>query len=182
MKKLFKFKYPKLTILVSLIVFAYAIFKNPLVGSFFQNLGDLSYLGIFIGGLLFSFGFTTPFAIGIFLTSSPSNILIASLLGGFGAMLSDLFIYKIIKITFMDEFNKLKKTPYFKEIEKETNAIPRRIKHYLLYAFAGIIIASPLPDEIGVSMLAGLSHVKLISLGIISFIFNTLGVFILLSI
>ena len=50
-----------------------------------------------------------------------------------------------------------------------------------MYAFVGILIASPLPDEIGVIMLAGLTKINFKILAIISFILNTLGILIILS-
>ena len=62
-----------------------------------------------------------------------------------------------------------------KKLNHLTLTIGKRTKHYLLYAFAGLVIASPLPDEIGVSLL-GISKIKLYKFIIISFIFNTIGV------
>ena len=115
--------------------------------------------------------------------SNPSNILLASLLGGFGALIADLTIYKLIKFSFMDEFERLEKTKPMKEIDylmkKEFST---KFRAHLLYAFAGLIIASPLPDELGVTMLAGLSHIKGYIIGIISLIANTIGIYIILSI
>ncbi|MEK6927679.1 MAG: hypothetical protein AABX11_04565 [Nanoarchaeota archaeon] len=183
MHRLFKFKYPKITLLIVISIAAYFLFNLPEVSEFFLKLNGLSYLGIFIAGLLFSFGFTTPLAIGIFIVSAPENILLAAIIGGFGAMLSDITIFKIIRFSFMDEFNRLEKTHPAKiinaEIKKE---IPKKIRNYLLYFLAGLIIASPLPDEVGVTMLAGLSHIKTIYLAIIGLIFNTLGIFVMLLI
>lgn len=158
------------------------IFSNPKMIAFFSNLNNLGYVVIFIAGLLFSFGFTTPFAIGILLNSSHQSLIFAGIIGGFGAMLSDLFIYKVIKISFIDEFNKLKKEKEMKIIRKSFDRFSGRFKSYLLYILAGLIIASPMPDEIGVSMLAGLAHIKIETLALISFVFNTVGIMILLSI
>ena len=177
MKKLFKFRYPKIFLLIISIIFAYYLFRNPMIEQYFSHLGDLSYIGIFAAGLLFSFGFTTPIAIGLFLTLNPPNIILASVLGGFGALLSDIFIFKIIKISFLDEFYRLEKTPVIKNINRMLkNSINAKIKNYLLYVFAGFIIASPLPDELGITMLAGLSHIKIQIFIVISFIMNTLGI------
>jgi len=58
--------------------------------------------------------------------------------------------------------------------------VNEKIRIYLMYAFAGILIASPLPDEAGVTMLAGLTKISVKSLALISFILNTLGIIILL--
>ena len=183
MKHLFKFKYLKIFWLIISIIIAYIIFSNSSVNSFVNNLGNLSYLGIFIAGMLFSFGFTSPFAAGFFIILKPSSIWIASLIGGFGALICDLIIFKIIRFSFMDEFLRLEKTYLFKRINRNFEIkFGHKIKIYLMYAFAGIFIASPLPDEIGVIMLAGLSKIKAINLSIISIILNTLGIFVLLNI
>ena len=117
MKRLFKFKYQKLTILILLIMLSYFIFSNKTADIFISNLGNLNYLGAFIAGLLFSFGFTTPFAIGYFITLNSNNIFILAIIGGFGALLSDLLIYKLIKMSFMSEFYELEKTKTFKELK-----------------------------------------------------------------
>jgi len=183
MKSLFKFRYPKLFILLIAIIASYLIFSNSNISEVVKNLGTLNYLGIFLAGLLFSFGFTTPFAIGFFLTTSPENIFLAAIIGGFGALLSDFIIFRIIKVSFMDEFNSLEKTRPLKNIiDLVKHHIPTKIKIYLLYVFSGIIIASPLPDELGVTMLAGLTHIKNSVFIIISLICNTLGILIMLLI
>ena len=182
-RKLFAFRYPKLTLLLISIIGAYYLFTRPAVEAFLGNLGQLKYLGIFVAGLLFSFGFTTPFAIGIFASISPANILLASIIGSCGALLSDLCIYKMIKVSFMNEFKRLQKIPPFRAIQRTINqSLTNRLKNYLLYFLVGFIIASPLPDEIGITMLAGLTTIRTHILAFLSFIFNTLGILIILII
>jgi hypothetical protein len=105
---------------------------------------------------------------------------LSAVIGGLGALIGDLFIFNV-KFSFKDEFLILERTLVLKEVNyliKTT--LGKKIKMYLLYVFAGIIIASPLPDESGILMLAGLSHIKLKVLALISFIFNTLGILIML--
>ena len=184
MKRLFKFKYPKLSILVLAILLAYFIFSNNFVQTKINSFATgTSYLYVIIFGMFFSFGFTTPFSTGFFLTYNAQNIFISAILGGAGAVLADLTIFKLIKFSFMDEFNRLKKE---KEIIRLSNLfdlkLSHRIKIYFTYAFVGVIIASPLPDEIGVGMLAGLTKIKAWQIAIIGFVFNTLGILVLLSI
>jgi len=180
---IFKFRYPKLTLLAFSALLAYYIFTYAINQDSIQGINSLGYLGAFAAGVLFSFGFTTPFAIGIFITIGYDNIFLTAIVGGAGALLSDLLIFRIIKVSFMDEFKQLSKSPPFKVIsnliEKD---LSKKIKIYLLYAMAGIIIASPLPDEVGVSLLAGLTTIRIEKLAIISFLMNTLGIFILLMI
>lgn len=181
MKRLFKFRYPKLLALTIFSVVSYFIFSNVLVKDFIANSTNSSYFWVFIAGLLFTFGFSTPFSIGFFLVARPENIILATFIGGFGALISDLFIFKMIRFTFMDEFKRLEKTEPIKKFNKIlSHRHLSKIKNYLLFIFAGIIIASPLPDELGVSMLAGLTKINSYTLGIISFIMNSLGIFVML--
>ncbi|MEI6731974.1 MAG: hypothetical protein WCK90_04830 [archaeon] len=180
-RKLFSYRYPKLTVLLIISIITYVVFSKPIVQGFFTHLGNLSYLGILIGGILFSFGFTTPIAIGVFLVSNPSNIYLAAIIGGLGAMLSDLFILSVIRATLMDEFRLLEKTKIIKESERLFKSkIHGKIKLYLLFVFAGIIIASPLPDELGVGILAGFTRIRVWVMAIISFAFNSLGILVML--
>ncbi len=182
MKSLTKFKYPKLLLLVLSIILAYYLFSIPQVSDWFANLGSLSYIGVFIAGMLFAFGFSAAFAVGFFLTLNPSNIFIAAIIAGFGALISDLIILNFIRISFQGEFNKLKKTNTIKEISNTLNqGFLKKTKIYLMYAFAGILIASPLPDEAGVTLLAGLTKIKQSAIAIIGFILNTLGILIILA-
>jgi len=180
-KRLFKFKYPKIFCLVAAIVLAYLIFRNPSVSSFVSHLGNLSYIGVFIAGILFAFGFTAPFAAGFFITLNPHNILLVGIIGGIGALLSDLLIFSFIRVSFENEFNKLRKTKLIRSIDKTIEkSLGKKLKFYLMYVFAGFLIASPLPDEIGVIMLAGLIKIKIGILAVLSFILNTLGILVLL--
>jgi len=176
----FHFHYPKISILALLIMLAYVVFRNPYVQDFVSSLGALEYIGVFIAGIFFTFGFTAPFASGFFIVLNPSNPLFVAILGGIGAMLGDLLIFSLIRFSFIDEFKRLEKATIIKGIRNEMKLhFNHRARLYLLFALAGLIIASPLPDEAGVIMLAGLTNIKPRVMAIISFIFNTLGIFIL---
>ena len=181
--KLLKFKYPKLLGLVFAIILAYWIFSKPVVAGFFSGLNSWGYFGSFIGGLLFSFGFTSPFAAGMFITLNPKNIILAGILGGVGAMISDLLIFNFVKASFMDEFKRLERTSEMRKLGKLIDyEIGHKFKVYLMYALAGFFIASPLPDEAGVIMLAGLTKIKQARLALISWACNTIGILVLLLI
>lgn len=165
------------------IVLAYFTFDNPRVERFVNDLEDLKYLGIFIAGIFFSFGFTAPFAAGFFITSNPGNVLVAGIVGGCGALIADLIIFNFVRSSFQDEFNRLKKNNALlqsnKWIEKR---LGRKVMVYLMYVFAGFLIASPLPDEAGMVMLAGLTKIKTNMVALIGLTLNTLGIILLLLI
>lgn len=175
------YDYPKLTALVVCIILAYFLFSNSSTQTYVSHLGNYGYLGVFIAGMLFAFGFTAPFSVGFFISLNPSNIWIAGIIGGLGALMSDLIIFHTIKFSFEDEFKKLRNSKTFvrviRSIERKVN---EKIRIYLMYVFAGILIASPLPDEVGVTMLVGLTMISAKTLAPISFVLNTLGILILL--
>lgn len=188
---LFGYKYPKLTGLAIAIVLAYVIFSNPAVADFVSNIENIGYIGIFIAGMLLPLGFTAPFAVGLLVTLNVENIFIFSLIAGLGAVLSDFLIFHFIRLSFMEEIKRLEKTRIIKDVEYEVNElnglvihyhIVKHFKIYLMYVFAGFIIASPLPDEVGVSMLAGFTKIRQNIFIPMSFLLHTLGIFILLSI
>lgn len=177
---MFHFKYRKLLLLCVVSVFAYLIFRNPNVQEFVSSLGELEYLGVFIAGILFTFGFTTPLAIGFFVILNPSNPLLVAIVGGMGAVIGDLLIFSLIRFSFMDEFRRLERTRVIRMMRNEMNVhLGRKFRLYLLYALAGFVIASPLPDEVGVTMLAGFTNIKPKIIIIISFLFNSLGILIM---
>jgi hypothetical protein len=181
-KFFFKFKYPKLFLFLVCIILAYFFSLNVEFGNFFSNLGSWSYLGAFIAGLTFSFGFTSPFSAAIFLLLNPSNIFIAAIIGGLGAALGDFIIFKFIRIYFDKEFSKLKKEHVFillkLSVRKE---IPHKLWHFFLFALGGIFFALPvLPNELAVALFAGFSKMDAKEVALISFVFSALGIFLLL--
>ena len=182
MKRLFKFRYPKILILIIAIVASYFIFKSPQIMQYLPVIEKYHYIGIFISGILLVFGFTAPLAIGLFVSVNPSNIFLAAIVGGAGAAIADIALFNIIKVSFMDEFRRLEKTKIIKEIEKDADYFGEKPRHYFMYAFAGIIIASPLPDEVGIAMLSGLGKINQKVLGILAFILHTLAIYLFLNI
>ena len=179
----FKYRYPKLTLLVVSIVVAYLLFHFGIFGDLANSINGYGMLSVFIAGILFSFGFTAPFAVAFFVALNPSNILLTGVIGGLGTLLGDLFIFSIVRMSFMREFSRLEHAKMIKKAEKIFGKeFHGKFGHYLLIALAGFIIASPLPNEIGITMLAGLSKIKPFVLGIISFVLGTLGIIVLLLI
>ncbi|MCX6747146.1 MAG: hypothetical protein NTU63_03375 [Candidatus Pacearchaeota archaeon] len=177
-RKIFLFKYPKLLLFIFLIVLSYYLFSRPFISGLIGYFNKLSLFGILISGALTSLGFAAPIGIGLLSRITPQNILIAALIGGIGATIADLLIFKTIKFSFMDEFKALEKTPAIKKIEKIVKKNKSvLIRHYLMYIFVGLTFVTPLPDEFGVSMLAGLTTIKPLKLAIIGFFLHTITIF-----
>src|SRR3989344_6470177 len=182
-KRLVAFKYPKLFLLLLAIILSYYLFNRIEVSNFVLDISKDNYFSLFLAGIFLALGFSAPFSIGFFILLQPENLLLTALIGGLGAMTGDMLIFKTIKYSFIKEFKELERKKIIKKIEKIVEKNKHvLIRHYLLYIFAGIMIATPLPDEIGVSMLAGLTTIKPLKLAIISFALHTLAIFLILYI
>ncbi len=172
--------YPKFSILVLTFMITYILFSRNKFLVFSDILVSWGYLGVFLNGILFTYSFTAAPSTGVFLLlAKTQNPYMASLLGGFGALIGDLLIFRLIRVSFADEIKKLQNERIFSGINHHT---PQAIKAYALPVVAALIIASPLPDEIGVSMLAASPIVSTRLFSLISFVLNTFGILLILKI
>ncbi|MFH1072739.1 MAG: hypothetical protein V1743_04895, partial [Nanoarchaeota archaeon] len=78
-----------------------------------------------------------------------------------------------------DEIERLKKERLVKHMYTKT---PGFIKKYFIPVIGGFIIASPLPDEIGISLFAASTKISTRVFSIMSYVLNTIGIFIILAI
>ncbi|MBI2654726.1 hypothetical protein HYX02_08035 [Candidatus Woesearchaeota archaeon] len=173
-------KYPKFLLLFITFLIAYLLFYGKEYRPLHEFIFGLGYLGTFVAGILFVYGFTAAPATAVFLILAQSqNIFLASLIGGFGALVGDFFIFSFIRHSFADEvkrFSREKIVKYF------NSKFPHTFKKYLLLVVAGFVIASPLPDEIGVTMLSASKIISTKIFSIIAYSLNTAGIFVILFI
>ena len=179
-KTLSKIKYPKFLLLILTFVMAYMIFNWRNFLPIHDALSSGGYLETFLVGILFAYGFTAAPATAILLIlAKEQNILLAGFIAGFGALAGDLLIFKFIRHSFADEIEKLSKE---KMLNRASDKMPKILKKYLVPILAGFIISSPLPDEIGVSLLAASIKISTKVFSILSYILNTAGIFVILII
>lgn len=138
--------------------------------------GGNIYLGILFAGALFSSVFTTAPAIvllaGFGNTAHPA---VVGLLGGAGAVLADLLLFQFVKGRLAEDANYLLKEFHL-----------RKLRHFLkigwirwIAAFFGaIVIASPLPDELGIALL-GISRMHAFTFAPLAYIMNSLGIYLI---
>lgn len=167
-------------VIASSVVVAIIIHQLNSVELFLTSQGESFFIlsAIFVG-ILFASTFTVSIACSIFLILAQSHSpLPIALLGGFGAFLGDSLIFKFLRDDLIADFEYLERH-FGKDIAK-------RIFHSkLIFWFApivaAIVIASPIPDEIGLLMLAGIK-LKYHQFIIISYVLNTVGIFFLITI
>lgn len=171
-------KYPKTLALVGMILLAYFIFMERSFMPFKDAVSALGYVGTFILGGLYAYGFTAPPSAALFMViASEQNLWLAAMVGGLGALISDIILFKLVRHSVMEEIRMILNGKFFMRLR---SLIPIRKKHpfkMLLYTITGIfVLASPLPDEIGVSMLAVHTRISSKAFMIISYIANTVGI------
>ena len=185
MKTYIHIQYPKLLILACSFAFSYLLYDQGAFDALPSLLHGHGYISMFIAGMLFSFGFTTPFAIAMFLAMADLvNPFYGAIVGGVGAVASDTFIFEFVRFSFADELHRLKQCRLCRWVRDRIHHenIPERIRQYILWSMAGLVIASPLPDELGVTLLSGFTELKERPFMMICYAFNTLGIFAVLMI
>ena len=163
--------------IIALSLFIAGIFTHStFADSIITANSHLYVINSFIAGIFFTSVFTTaPAMIALAKLASLYPLLVVAMVGGLGAMIGDLIIFSFIKSHISEDISYLL-----------SKAKSRRIKHIFHYrfmrwslAFVGaLIIASPLPDELGLTLM-GLSRMSTLRFILISFIFNTLGILVI---
>lgn len=178
MKRHTKHHYKNIFLVCIGILAAVVLSRIEVFHSALLQLGTFGYLGAFITGMLFVSTFTAPTGILMLLILArlytPIEI---GLLAGAGAVVSDVLIFHFVRDDLANEledlytrfsgshFRHLLHTKYFR---------------WTLPVVGAIIIASPLPDELGVSLLS-ISKMKLVQFIFTSFCLHSLGIFLIVS-
>jgi hypothetical protein len=172
------FRYKNLTFLILSLIFALFLSQFEQFHSFLLQLGSYGFVGAFLAGILFVSTFTvaTGAIILIILAERLSPIEIG-IIAGLGAMVGDLIIFRFIKDNLIQEV-----LPIYNRLGgKHVSAILHtKYFSWTLPVLGALIIASPLPDEIGVSLI-GISKMKNYQFFILSFVLNAFGIFLVVS-
>lgn len=178
-KRWHRYHYKNLTYLVIGIIVSTLVFNNSYFHSFLLNLGRLKYLGAFIGGMLFVSTFTVSLG-GVILFNLIGNMnpIIIAIIAGIGAIIGNLGIFHMVrKKSLIEEVHHF--FHYFGSDRLE-HLIHSKYFSWSLPVIGALIIASPLPDELGVSLM-GISHMKTWKFIILSFVLNSIGIFLVIS-
>jgi len=172
-------KYKNLTFLLLSLVLAFIVFRNETLHGFLLHLGNYGYVGAFLAGILFVSTFTVAIGAIILLalaeTLSPIEI---GIIAGLGAVVGDFAIFRFVKDDLASEvnqiYNKIDGNHHLKKV------FHTKYFSWTLPVIGAVIIASPLPDEVGVSLM-GISKLKTYQFLLISFILNAIGIFLVVS-
>lgn len=169
--------YPHLLFLV-VIIFLFIIFVHTTQFAIFIALiKDFGFVGACIIGFFFVSSFTVVPATYMLIQLAATFGIVGTALGaGLGATLGDLLLFDFLRGRFFDELicigQRLKiRTPHL--------FLTHSARTYLYPIIGAIIIASPLPDELGIALM-GISKLKKWQFLVLTFVLNTIGIGLLL--
>lgn len=171
-------KYKNIFILFLGIVIAFLLSGLQLFTDFVIGLGSLGLIAAFIAGSLYTLSFTIPTAIVMLsiLSQTISPVELA-VVGALGAVLTDLTIFKFIRDGLVEDLK-----PLYERFGGDhiSHVFQSKYFHWTLPFIGALIIASPFPDEIGVTLM-GISKMKILEFLPISFVMNSIGIFLVVS-
>jgi len=178
MKKWRSWRYKNtFVLLVSLVAF-YWLAKTPALDSIMRQIGALGYLGAFVIGIFFVSTFTVvPAAVILFRLADTLHPVEVALLAGLGAMIGDYLIFRYMKGKVFEELLPLMRKMKISRIKILFNS---PYFAWVVPVFGAFVIASPFPDEVGVSML-GLTKIKKWQFFLLVFGLNALGILLIVS-
>lgn len=170
--------YKNTSLLLVSLVALYYLANKPTVDNIIRSVGELGYLGAFITGIFFVSTFTVaPAAVVLYHLADYLHPLEVALLAGAGAMVGDYIIFRFMKDRIFDELRPLLRL--FKKMH--VKALFKSPYFGWVLPFTGaLIIASPFPDEVGVSML-GMSKVRTWQFFLLALCLNAVGIFLIVT-
>lgn len=159
------------------IVIALLLLKSGTITMMLDSSREFGHIGSFISGMFFTSIFTTaPAIVTLGELSTRMGIFETALWAAMGAVVGDMVIFRFVKDRM--SMHLLEILPSKSGMRRFTKLMRFRFFRYLTFFAGGVIIASPLPDELGISLL-GLSRMREIHFVPLSFAFNFLGIFII---
>ncbi len=160
------------------IVIAIILSKIGIIDYIIYLFKDYYAVTAFLAGLFFTSIFTlAPASITLIHLSQGSPILGVVLWGSLGAACGDMILLFFIKDRFVVDFKKYFRPHHIKYFMKSMHF---GFMRWLSPIIGALLIASPLPDEFGITLL-GMSKIKTIILIPITFFMNILGIYLLIQ-
>jgi len=155
------------------IFLAWFLISSGALDALFSISSRAYIAAIFIAGLFFTSAFTlAPAAIFLAELAQHAPPLTVALIGALGAMCGDLMLFLFIRDRFTED---VKGVLGRKTVQRILNSFHLGFWKWLAPLLGALIIASPLPDEFGLSLL-GLSQVRIGILLPLTFVMNFLGI------
>ena len=168
-----------LVLVIFSVFIAIILAKTGVLQDLITSTQEMRFIGSFIAGIFFVSVFTVaPATVALGEIAQSNSVITVAILGGLGALIGDLIIFRFVKDRVSDHFYYLMRVS---KSERLFSIFKLKLFRWIIPFVGALIIASPLPDEIGVAML-GLSKMKNSLFILISFVLNSAGILIIVLI
>ena len=165
-----------LAVITLSIFIAIILAKTGTLEGLITSTQEMRFIGSFIAGILFVSVFTAaPATVALGEIAQSNSVIMVAVIGGMGALIGDLIIFRFVKDKLSEDLLNLIKTSKLGKFRSITGIMGLR---WVVPIIGALIIASPLPDEIGVAML-GLSKMKNSLFIPLSFVLNSIGILVI---
>jgi uncharacterized membrane protein YdjX (TVP38/TMEM64 family) len=188
LKWLFKptIRYSNIAIFIISIILSYFILTSEILKYAISKMGNFGYVGAFIGGLFYPISFTiAPSVSLLYLLGKSLNPFLIALIGGTGGTISTFIVFHVVKKSFenIELFSWLRvkiflltaRSRFLRKIKES------KFAQYIIPVIAGLIIASPLPDELAAAIMGAVKYETKKFL-LFSFLLNFLGIFLVATV
>lgn len=156
------------SIVVAIILVQVGVFQSIVLTSKTSH-----YIASFVAGLFFTSAFTiAPASVVLAHISETASPIMVAFFGAIGAMIGDYIIFSFVRDALAEDIQLLIRGPVYKKI---VWIFKFRIFRRFVPLLGALIIASPLPDELGLAMM-GLSHMSTRAMLPLTFVMNFFGV------
>lgn len=163
------------TIIASL-VFAVWFVKTDIVLSLITLSAEFSVLASFVAGLFFTSVLTTiPALVAVVEIATYVPAWEVAFFGGVGAVCGDVLVFRFVRSGLVERIMRAAIHPRVRTVGKVIASGPL---WWVAPVFGAILIASPLPDELGLFMM-GISHIRAVQFIPLVFVANMAGIFII---
>jgi hypothetical protein len=160
------------------IAIAVILSKTGAIDFAVEAFRDYYIIASFVAGIFFTSAFTlAPSSIALVHIAESAPLPGIAFWGGLGAMCGDLILFLFIRDRFADDLMKAMRPSTIKHIMRSFHF---GFLKWLSPIIGALIIASPLPDEFGITLL-GMSKVRLAVLLPVAFVMNMLGIYLLIQ-
>ncbi len=194
-------KYQNLVLLfIGIIVATYILIYRP-AASIMTSSGieQLGYVAAFVYGMMYAYAITTAPSAALIFSLGKTHLvepLLIAVIGASGAVLSDYLIFRFVRDGLMGEIRMLEKdirtfvhrfdhhgknrpNQHFHEKARIWKAISKsKAWNILVPVVAGLIIASPLPDEFGAAIFGAIRFDSKKFL-VVAYFLNFIGIFVI---
>lgn len=156
------------------VLVAVLLVRTDVLASLLASTGQFGIFGAFIAGMFFTSIFTTAPAIAALgEISLMQGIFYTAFFGALGSVAGDIIIFRFVRNRFSEHVSEMLA---HQSIWRRFHLLfKRRFFRWFTLLVGGFILASPLPDELGVTVL-GFSKMRMKYFALLSFVFNFLGI------